>query len=82
MKTAISVPNETFARVDRRARELGVSRSEFFTRAATRWLDALEDERTTDQIDAALEAAAAAGPDDAAFARRAAARLAGDDERW
>ncbi len=81
MKTAISVPDETFARVDRRARALGVSRSEFFTHAAIRWLDLLEDEQTTAQIDAAL-ASAEPTADDAAFTRRAATRLVDPDERW
>ena len=39
MKTAISLPDETFDRVSRRASDLGMSRSEFFTRAAQRYLD-------------------------------------------
>jgi mRNA interferase MazF len=38
VKTAISVPDETFARVDEAAARLGVSRSEFYARAAERWL--------------------------------------------
>jgi metal-responsive CopG/Arc/MetJ family transcriptional regulator len=39
MKTAISVSDETFDRVSRTASDLGMSRSEFFTRAAQRYLD-------------------------------------------
>jgi hypothetical protein len=54
MKTAISVPDATFARVEAAAARLGVSRSEFFSRAADRWLDALEGADTTAAIDAAL----------------------------
>ncbi|MBM3676848.1 MAG: CopG family transcriptional regulator [Actinobacteria bacterium] len=54
MKTAISVPDDTFRRVDAAARRLGVSRSEFFARAAERWLDALDDEGTTDAINRAI----------------------------
>ena len=54
MKTAISVPDETFARVEQAARRLGVSRSEFFARAAERWLDDLADDQTTEAIDRAL----------------------------
>jgi metal-responsive CopG/Arc/MetJ family transcriptional regulator len=81
MKTAISIPDETFVRVEHRARELGVSRSEFFARAAEHWLEALDDERTTEQIDAAL-AAAQPAEGDAAFVRRAGARLTARDERW
>jgi metal-responsive CopG/Arc/MetJ family transcriptional regulator len=54
MKTAISLPNDTFQRVDRAAQRLGVSRSEFFARAAERWLDALDDGGTTEAIDRAI----------------------------
>ncbi len=77
MKTAISLPDETFARVDEAARKLGVSRSEVFVRAAERWLDALEDDSTTAQIDRALEG----GQVDTAFVTRAAGMLADHDER-
>lgn len=54
MKTAISVPDPVFERVDREAKRLGVSRSEFFAKAAERYLDALHDESVTARIDAAL----------------------------
>lgn len=55
VKTAISVPDETFERVSRRAVALGMSRSEFFARAAQRYLDQLDSESLTDQIDSALD---------------------------
>lgn len=55
MKTAISVPDDTFDRASRRAHDLGMSRSEFFTRAARRYLDELDAESTTRQIDVALD---------------------------
>jgi antitoxin MazE6 len=55
MKTAISLPDETFERVSRRASDLGMSRSEFFTRAAQRYLDELDAQSLTGQIDSALE---------------------------
>ncbi|MGH3446603.1 MAG: hypothetical protein ACRDP4_03160 [Nocardioidaceae bacterium] len=55
MKTAISVPDDTFVRASRRAEELGVSRSEFFARAANSYLDELDAHSVTDQIDAALQ---------------------------
>jgi metal-responsive CopG/Arc/MetJ family transcriptional regulator len=64
MKTSISVPDETFEKATRRAHELGVSRSEFFARAAARYLDELDAESTTRQIDLAV--AALAGRDDSA----------------
>lgn len=54
MKTAISLPDETFARVEAAAKRLGVSRSEFFARAAERWLNDLDDEQTTEAINQAI----------------------------
>jgi predicted transcriptional regulator len=54
VKTAISVPDATFRRVDCAAKQMGVSRSEFFARAAERWLDALDDDGTTDAINRAI----------------------------
>ncbi len=71
MKTAISLPDETFARVEEAAKRLGVSRSEFFARAAERWLDDLDDDKTTDAINRAL----AGVPQDKAFVDAAADRL-------
>ena len=64
MKTAISVPDETFEKATRRAHDLGMSRSEFFTRAAARYLDELDAESVTRQID--LTVAALAEQDDSA----------------
>jgi metal-responsive CopG/Arc/MetJ family transcriptional regulator len=55
MKTAISVPDETFAQVDTRAAELGISRSEFYATAARRWLTELESANLTSDIDDALD---------------------------
>jgi metal-responsive CopG/Arc/MetJ family transcriptional regulator len=54
MKTAISLTDTTFQRVESAARRLGVSRSEFFARAAERWLNDLEDDQTTAAIDRAI----------------------------
>ena len=55
MKTAISIPDDTFDRAQRRADALGMSRSEFFTRAAVRYLDDLDAASITSQIDAAID---------------------------
>lgn len=55
VKTAISVPDETFEKASRRARDLGVSRSEFFSRAASRYLDELDAASVTRQIDHAVD---------------------------
>jgi metal-responsive CopG/Arc/MetJ family transcriptional regulator len=72
VKTAISIPDGTFARVDAAAARLGFSRSEFYARAAERWLAELESSTVTEEIDAAL----ADVEDDTAFTDRAAAELA------
>jgi metal-responsive CopG/Arc/MetJ family transcriptional regulator len=77
MKTAISLPNDTFKRVERAAKKPGVSRSEFFARAAERWLDDLDDQRTTDAINRTI----AGLPDDTAFTAAAAAALARTEDR-
>jgi metal-responsive CopG/Arc/MetJ family transcriptional regulator len=54
MKTAISLTDTTFQRVESAAKRLGVSRSEFFARAAERWLNDLDDDQTTAAIDRAI----------------------------
>ena len=77
MKTAISVPDDTFRRVDEAARRLGVSRSEFFARAAERWLDNLDDDGTTEAINRAI----AGLESDQEFTAAAAAALASADLR-
>jgi hypothetical protein len=81
MKTAISVPDETFARAEQRAAILGISRSEFFTRAAQRYLDQLDTDSLAGQIDAAIERIGADESADAAVAagRR---RLAQTEDGW
>lgn len=79
MKTAISVPDATFEEATKRARQLGISRSEFFSTAARRYLDDLARESLTRQIDQAL---ALPGYDDDASAAAASAgrRQLGDDD--
>lgn len=52
MKTAISLPDRTFARADALARRLGISRSELYARA----LDAFLGPPTDDEITAAIDA--------------------------
>jgi metal-responsive CopG/Arc/MetJ family transcriptional regulator len=71
VKTAISIPDETFRRVDAAARRLQVSRSEFFVRAAERWLASLEADSTTQAINRAL----GHGVQDTAFTAAAATSL-------
>ena len=47
MKTAISIPNPIFREAESAARRMGVSRSEFFTRAAERLVALMRDEAIT-----------------------------------
>lgn len=75
VKTAISVPDDTFRRVEDAAKRLGVSRSEFFARAAERWLHELD----SDGITGAINDAIADGADDHAFTDAAAVALASRD---
>jgi metal-responsive CopG/Arc/MetJ family transcriptional regulator len=56
MKTAISLPDDTYERATKRAKDLGMSRSEFFARAAAHYLDELDSESVTRQIDHAVAA--------------------------
>ena len=78
VKTAISLPDDTYEQATRRAAELGISRSEFFARAARRYLDELASHSLTQQIDEALQAA----DDDSNSAAAAAGRsyLAAQDD--
>ena len=78
MKTAISLPDDTYEQATRQAQELGISRSEFFARAARSYLDQLASRSLTQQIDEALRT----GDDDSNAAGAAAGRryLAGQDD--
>jgi metal-responsive CopG/Arc/MetJ family transcriptional regulator len=79
MKTAISVPDDIYEEASKQAAELGISRSEFFTRAARRYLEDLASRSLTEQINEALEAV---GDDDsnAAAAAAGCVSLAGQDD--
>jgi metal-responsive CopG/Arc/MetJ family transcriptional regulator len=79
VKTAISLPDDTFEQASKQAAELGISRSEFFARAARRYLDELASRSLTQQVNDAL---LAAGDDDSAAAAAQAGRrrLACGDE--
>lgn len=72
MKTAISVPDETFDAVEQASARLGISRSQFYARAAQRWVDELSNESLTAAIDASLEGVDQG--EDAEFIRAAAAK--------
>jgi predicted DNA-binding protein len=57
VKTAISIPDETFARAEEHAAALGMSRSEFFTRAVRRYVEHLEAQSLTGRINTAIDMA-------------------------
>ena len=78
MKTAISLPDDTFARADAAAKKLGISRSQFFAKAAERWLYELEGPEITEAINRALEGV----EQDTEFLQIAAHRLARDHGQW
>ncbi|MEX2289186.1 MAG: ribbon-helix-helix protein, CopG family [Mycobacteriales bacterium] len=80
MKAAISVPDPTFEAASRRARELGMSRSEFFSRAAAHYLTELDAASLTARIDAALEVAADEETETAVVHASRRALLAADEE--
>jgi hypothetical protein len=80
VKTAISIPDETFEQAERRAAELGMSRSEFFTRAARCYIRELDVQSLTARIDVAL---ALAGADESAeVAVRAGRRTLAAEDDW
>ena len=79
VKTAISLPDVTFERVTRRARELGMSRSELFARAAEHYLDDLDRQSLTNRVDHALDSVT---PDAATTAAVTAGRRRLAQEDW
>jgi metal-responsive CopG/Arc/MetJ family transcriptional regulator len=52
MKTAISIPDEIFADADAMAEKMGVSRSEFYTRAIVQYLAFCQEAEITAQLNA------------------------------
>lgn len=77
MKTAISLPDGLFARVDAAAAQRGLSRSAFLAAAAERYLDVLASEGLTERIDDVI--ARAGDPRDEVVIAATHERLATDD---
>ena len=50
MKTAISIPNQIFEAADELAHDLGISRSELFTKAMEEYLRERENDRITNRL--------------------------------
>ena len=61
MKTAISVPDPIFLQVEQAVKDLGVTRSEFFTRAVQRYMEELKREGLTARINHAVAGATGVG---------------------
>ena len=80
MKTAISLSDETFRRVEDGAAALGISRSEFFARAAEVYLVQLESELLTARVDDALERIGVDAEGVGGFGLQRLEQLTGDDE--
>ena len=55
MKTAISIPDETFREADLVAKKLGMSRSELYARAVRLFLEAQRRTRVTERLDAVYD---------------------------
>ncbi|MDR2567102.1 MAG: ribbon-helix-helix domain-containing protein [Bifidobacteriaceae bacterium] len=80
MKTAISVPADTYARVEAAAQSRGVSRSRLFTDAAEFYLRALESTDVTARVNEALAAESAeSAAQSAAFVEMGTAAML---QRW
>jgi predicted DNA-binding protein len=82
MKTAISLPDQAAERFDRIAQKHGMTRSEFYRRAAEHYADELLDTDLTAQIDEAIDAAGQPGTETAALRRAANARLVEASDEW
>lgn len=82
MKTAISLPDHAAGRFDHIAQKHGMTRSEFYRRAAERYADELAGADLTAQIDDAIDAAGQPGEETAEFRRAANARLIEASDEW
>lgn len=74
MKTAISLDDELFAAADAQAKELGVSRSEFFADSVRRRLREIEDAKITEAINRVCDNPASADIETRELVRSAAKR--------
>ncbi|RPF21091.1 ribbon-helix-helix protein, CopG family [Myceligenerans xiligouense] len=82
MKTAISLPDHAAERFDHIAQKHGMTRSEFYRRAAEHYADELAGADLTAQIDDAIDAIGQPGDDAAEFRRAANARLVEESDEW
>ncbi|HEY0240087.1 MAG TPA: ribbon-helix-helix protein, CopG family [Friedmanniella sp.] len=82
MKTAISLPDPAAERFDRIAAKHGMTRSEFYRRAAEHYADELVGADLTVQIDDAIDAVGQPGDEVAELRRAANARLVEASDEW
>ena len=82
MKTAISLPDHAAERFDHIAQKHGMTRSEFYRRAAEHYADELTSADLTEQIDDAIDAIGQPGDDTVEFRRAANARLVEASDEW
>ncbi|WP_454299489.1 ribbon-helix-helix protein, CopG family [Salana multivorans] len=82
METVISLPDHAAERFDHVAQRYGMTRSEFYRRAAERYADALDGPDLTAQIDDAIEAVGQPGEESAELRRTANARLVDASDAW
>ncbi len=80
MKTAISVPDDTFERAERLAHKHGMKRSQFYAVAADRYATELESDDLTAAIDAAVDAVNT--DESTQLAKAAARRVLEADPQW
>lgn len=74
MKTAVSVPDALFERVDRLAKRAGRSRSEVYSAALREYVERHSPDEVTETLDRVIERLGASAPDDG-FAAAAARRV-------
>lgn len=79
MKTAISVPDDAYERIRHAAETAGMNRSEFFTKAALKLAEELDEDRWVAEYNRALELS---GPSDTEDFLRAAAARTGERTAW
>lgn len=79
MKTAISIPDDTFKKAEETAGQLGITRSEFFTRAAVAYIRDAESASVTATVNAVLNRVSEDSDDAVEVSRRA---LRASKDEW
>jgi metal-responsive CopG/Arc/MetJ family transcriptional regulator len=82
VKTAISLPDRAAEHFDRVAKRHGMTRSEFYRRAAEHFAQELDDADLTAQIDDAIDAIGQPGVEAVELRRAANARVVGSSDEW